>query len=58
VDTLSRRELFRRIARVAVAGPVIMATSAVQPELVYRLSRLFGQDSAIGRWLLDLYMRW
>jgi hypothetical protein len=58
VDTLSRRELIRRIARVAVVAPVIMATSEAQAGLVYRLSRLFGQDSAIGRWLLDLYLRW
>jgi hypothetical protein len=58
VETLSRRELLRRIARVAVAGPVIMATSEAQAGLVYRLSRLLGRDSAIGRWLLDLYLRW
>ena len=58
MDTLSRRELLRRIARVAVAGPVIMATSEAQAGLVYRLWRLFGRDSAIGRWLFDLYMRW
>jgi hypothetical protein len=57
VETLSRRELLRRIARIAVAGPVIIATSEAQAGLVYKLARLFG-DSAIGRWLLDLYLRW
>jgi hypothetical protein len=58
VETLSRRELFRRIARVAVAGPVILATSESQAGFVYRLAQLFGRDSALGRWLLDLYIGW
>jgi hypothetical protein len=57
VDTLSRRELFRRIGRAAIAAPVLLATQEQQASLVYRLAQLFGgKDTVIGRWLRELWM--
>lgn len=58
MDTITRRELFRRIGRAAVIGPVILATRDEQSFLLYRLARIFGDKSAIGRWFWELWIRW
>lgn len=58
MDTVTRRELLRRVARAAIVGPVILATREEQSFLLYRLAKLFGQDSAIGRWFWGLWARW
>ncbi len=58
MDTLSRRELLRRIARAAVVGPLVLATREQQADLLYRLAKMFGDGSAIGRWLKELWLRW
>jgi len=59
VDTFTRRELFRRLGRAALVGPIMLATRDQQGELVYRLSILFGgKSSIIGRWLRDLSFHW
>jgi hypothetical protein len=58
VDTLSRRELLRRLARAAVVGPVMIATHETQSELLYKLAGWFGHGSAIGKWLTELWIRW
>jgi hypothetical protein len=58
VDTLTRRELLRRVVRAAVLGPVILRTGDQQTDLLFRLSRLFGDGSLIGRWLKELWLRW
>ncbi|MBI2983969.1 MAG: hypothetical protein HYY42_07335 [Chloroflexi bacterium] len=59
VETFTRRELFRRLGRVALATPIMLATRDQQGELVYRLSVLFGgKSSIVGRWLRDLSRRW
>lgn len=58
MDTLTRRELFRRVGRAAVIGPVLLAARDQQAGLILTLSRLFGPQSLIGRWLRDLYWGW
>ena len=58
MDTLTRRELLRRVIRAAVAGPIILATREQQADLLLRLAALLGKNSAIGRWLSELWWRW
>lgn len=54
MDTFTRRELFRRLARAAIAGPIVLATRDQQADIILRLSRMFGSGSIIGRWLKGL----
>ena len=59
MDTITRREFLRRIVRVSTIGPVILGTRAAQEGLLYRLSQAFGGgDTAIGRWLRELFFWW
>ena len=58
MDTLTRRELLRRVMRAALVGPVILRTGEQQADVLFRLSRLFGDGSLIGRWLKELWLRW
>jgi hypothetical protein len=58
VDAITRRELFRRIGRAAIAGPIILATREEQSILLYRLERFFGSRSMIGRWFSELWTWW
>lgn len=58
MDTFTRRELFRRAARAAIVGPILLATREPQADLIYRISRVFGDGSAIGRWLRTLWLWW
>lgn len=58
MDTFSRRELFRRLGRAAIVGPVMLATRDQQADLVFYVARLFGKGSVIGRWLKRLWMHW
>ncbi len=58
MDTLTRRELFRRIGRAAIAGPIVLATREQQAGLIYRLARLFARGSALRAWLSDLAWWW
>ncbi len=58
MDTFTRRELFRRLGRAAIVGPVMLATREQQADIVFRLSRLFGGGSLIGRWLKGLALWW
>lgn len=58
MGTFTRRELFRRVARAAIVGPVVLATGEQQAELVYRLGSLLGKGSIIGRWLRGLWLPW
>jgi hypothetical protein len=59
VDTITRREFLSRLMRATAAAPVILGTRAAQEGLILRLARLFGgRDTAIGRWLRELYFWW
>ena len=58
MDSLTRRELLRRVIRAAVAAPVILGTGGQQADLLRRLAIFFGRDSAIGRWLMEMFWRW
>ena len=58
MDTITRRELLRRVARAAVVGPLMLATRDQQADLLYRFAKLSGDGSAIGRWLRELWLRW
>lgn len=58
MDTLTRRELFRRIARAAIAGPIVLATREQQAGAILRLSRMLGSSSLIGQWLKGLWLWW
>jgi hypothetical protein len=58
VETLSRRELFRRIGRAAIVGPVVLMTREPQADLLYRIAGRFGWRSLIGRWLSGLADWW
>jgi len=58
VDTLTRRELLGRVIRAAVAGPIILGTREQQADLLRQLAALLGRNSAIGRWLSELWWRW
>lgn len=58
MDTFTRRELFRRIARAAIAGPIVLATREQQADAILRLSRMLGSGSLIGQWLKGLWMSW
>lgn len=58
MDTFTRRELFRRLGRAAIAGPILLATREPQADLIYRFGRMLGHDSAIGRWLKQLSWWW
>ena len=57
MDTITRRELLRRMFRVAAVGPIVLGTRAAQEDLLLRLWLLFG-NSAVGRLLRDLYRWW
>lgn len=57
MDTLTRRELFRRIGRAAIVGPILLATREPQADLIYRIGRALGHSS-IGRWLRELSWWW
>ena len=58
MDTLTRRELLRRVIRAAVAGRIILGTREQQADLLRQLAALLGRNSAIGRWLSELWWRW
>lgn len=58
MDTITRRELFRRLGRAAIVGPILLATREPQADMIYRISRLFGNGSVIGRWLRQISWRW
>ncbi len=58
MDTITRREFFRRVARATVVGPVILMTREPQAELLYRIAGRFGWRSVIGRWLSGLADWW
>ncbi len=58
MDTITRRELLRRIARAAIVGPIVLGTREQQADLLFRLAGLFGEGSRIGRWLMELGWRW
>lgn len=58
MDTFTRRELFRRIARAAIAGPIVLATREQQADVILRLSRMLGSGSLIGQWLKGLWLWW
>ncbi len=58
MDTFTRRELFRRIGRAAIAGPVVLATRDQQAGLLLRLANVFGKRSAVGQWLRELVYDW
>ena len=47
-----------RVIRAAVAAPVILGTGGQQADLLRRLAIFFGRDSAIGRWLMEMFWRW
>ena len=57
METLTRRELLRRLGRAAIAAPVILATKEQQADVLYNLSRVFG-STPIGTWLRDLWLWW
>jgi hypothetical protein len=58
VDTFTRRELFRRLGRAAIAGPLVLATREQQADLILGLSARFGARSVIGQWLKRLWWWW
>ena len=59
MDTLTRRELFRRLGRAAIAGPILLATREQQGDLVFRLAEAFGgKGSILGRWLRSVWLWW
>jgi len=58
VDTITRRELLRRVGRAALVGPLLLATRDEQSFFLYRLARLFGKDSAIGQFAWKLWTWW
>lgn len=57
MDTITRRELFRRVGRAAVVGPLMLATRDQQVSVLFALARLFKR-SAIGRMLWALWEIW
>ena len=58
MDTVTRREFLRRIVRAAVVGPIALGTREQQAGLLFRLAQLLGDRSGIGRWLMELWLRW
>ena len=57
MDTLTRRELLPRDPGRR-SRPVILGTGGQQADLLRRLAIFFGRDSAIGRWLMEMFWRW
>jgi hypothetical protein len=58
VDTFTRRELFRRLGRAAIAGPLVLATREQQADFILHVSKGFGASSIIREWLTRLWWWW
>ena len=58
MDTFTRRELFRRLGRAAIAGPIVLVTREQQADLILHLSQRFGASSIVGHWLKRIWWWW